>query len=104
MARRTPRNFDQTDVPGKKIGEILPELLAEIAKRSGGQEIFQAWFSLIGEKVAPLTEPSSFVDGVLTVKVKSGALYNVLCQYEKGRLLKELQKKFAIRDLIFRIG
>lgn len=54
--------------------------------------------------MAPMTEPISFFDGVLTVKVKSATLYSLLCHHEKPRLLKQLQRKFPVRQLVLRAG
>jgi len=54
--------------------------------------------------MAPFTSPVSLEDDVLTVKVKSSTLYSLLAVHEKRRLLAGLQKKFSIRDIVFRIG
>ncbi len=106
LMSRTPKYFDGTARTGKKISDLLPEVLGEIGSKAGhqGEEIFHFWTQLIGEGMAPLTQPVSFADGVLTVKVKSATLYSLLCQHEKPRLLKRLQEKFSIRNIIFRIG
>lgn len=106
MNRRTPRNYAGIENPSKKIADLLPDILSELSKKSGDprEEIFQFWRSLIGEKMAPLTDPISFVDGVLTVKVKSSTLYSLLVTHERPRLLERLQEKFSIRNLIFRVG
>jgi hypothetical protein len=106
MGLRTPRNYQGIENPGKKIQDLLPQLLVEIGRKAGDprEEVFRTWCELLGEKMAPLTEPVSLVDGVLTVKVKSSTLYSLLCQHEKPRLLKRLQEKFSIRNLVFRIG
>jgi Dna[CI] antecedent DciA-like protein len=103
---RTPRNYEGVANPGKKIADLLPGILNEIGKRADDprEEIFGTWFALIGEKMAPLTEPLSFADGVLTVKVKSSTLYSLLCLHEKPRLLKQMQEKFSVRNIVFRIG
>lgn len=103
---RTPKYFDGTARTTKTLAELLPDALNGIRNRSGnqGDEIFSFWSEVIGGKMGPLTEPVSFVDEVLTVKVKSSTLYSLLCQHERGRLLKELQKKFTIRNIVFRIG
>ena len=58
----------------------------------------------MGEKMAPMTKPVSFADGVLTVKVKSSTLYSLLVAHEKPRLLGRLKEKFSIRNLVFRVG
>lgn len=106
MRSRTPRNYQGTQNPGKKLQDLLPGFLAEVQKKAGDprEEVFRTWGELIGEKMAPLTEPLSFVDGVLTVKVKSSTLYSLLCLHEKPRLLKRLQEKFPVRNLVFRVG
>ncbi len=106
MARRAKSYYDGTNVTGKMIGDLLPEILSGIAGTRGDEReaLFRAWFALIGEKMAPLTEPVSFKDGVLTIKVKSATLYSLLCQHEKARLLQALQGNFSIRNLNFRIG
>jgi len=106
MASRTPRNFDGTRSPGVKIGEILPEILAGIGRKTEVpvDAVFKEWALLLGEKLAPMARPVSFVDGVLTVAVKSSTLYSLLRAHEKPRLLKKLQEKFQVRDLVFKIG
>ncbi len=106
MRFRTPRNYFGTQNPAKKIAELLPEIVADLGRRAKDprEEIFLFWRELIGEKMAALTEPVSFADEVLTVKVKSSTLYSLLVAHERPRLLKRLQEKFSIRNLIFRVG
>ena len=106
MQERTKRHFDGTNPTGKKISDLLPEMMEAIGAKVGDDTaaIFRLWFVLIGEKMAHLTQPVSFKNGVLTIKVKSATLYALLCQHEKGRLLKAFQSKFQIRDLTFRVG
>lgn len=105
MAKRTPRNYFGVQNPAKQLGDLLPEILSEIGHRCSDEKgaIFQFWMTLLGEKMAPLTEPLSWADGVLTVKVKSATLYSLLCQHEKARLLEKLRARFPIRNLVFRI-
>ena len=105
MADRVPRNYNGTHLPGRQIRDLLPELLGEIGRKSGDirSDVFRFWSELLGEQMASMTEPVSLIDGVFTVKVKSGALYSVLCGHEKPRLLKRLQEKFPIRTIVFRI-
>jgi hypothetical protein len=104
--KRTPRNFDGISPTGKNISDLLPSVLKDIREKNGQQseEVFHYWLELIGEKMASLTEPISFEEGVLTVKVKSSTLYSLLCYHERPRLMKRLQEKFSIRNLLFRIG
>lgn len=106
MNSRTPRNYSGTQNPAKKMADLLPELLNDLGRRTGNrqEEIFRFWRDLMGEKMAPMTEPISFVDGVLTVKVKSSTLYSLLVTHERARLLGQLQEKFSIRNLVFRVG
>lgn len=85
---------------------MLSEILSDLGKRTKDPsiEIFKAWQNLIGEKMAHLAEPVSYIDGILTVKVKSSTLYSLLAGPEKSRLLKTLKEKFSIRNLVFRVG
>jgi hypothetical protein len=107
--KRTPRNFEGTGLSHHLIGDILPEVMKKI--ESGYDQknlsIHQGWKEVVGEKLFPMTEVISMVNGILTVKVKNSTLYSLLCQQEKPRLLQSLQKKFSertIRDIQFRIG
>lgn len=106
MGTRTPRNFDGTRFPGIKIEEILPDLLAGIDRKRGvpREAVFREWALLLGEKMASFTQPVSFEDGVLTVIVKSSTLYSLLRVHEKPRLLRKLQDKFQVKNLVFKIG
>jgi hypothetical protein len=106
MKSRTPRNYSGVENPVKKMTDLLPEMLNDLGRRAGDrrEEVFRFWLDLIGEKMAPMTQPVSLVDGVLTVKVKSSTLYSLLVQHEKPRLLGRLQEKFSIRNLVFRVG
>lgn len=106
MRSRTPRNYSGIENPVKKMADLLPDVLADLGRKTKDprEEIFRFWRELIGEKMAPMTEPVSFVDGVLTVKVKSSTLYSLLVTHERPRLLGRLQEKFSIRNLIFRVG
>ncbi len=106
MRSRTRRNYAGTENPVKKAAEILPEILESLKTKTKNPqvEVFQFWHSLMGEKMAPLTEPVSLIDGVLTVKVKSSTLYSLLAGVEAPRLLGQLQEKFSIRNLVFRVG
>lgn len=106
MKYRTPRNYVGVENPVKKMTDLLPDVMTHIGRKAGDSKeaVFQYWRELIGEKMAPLTEPTSFIDGVLTVKVKSSTLYSLLVAHERPRLLAKLQEKFSIRNLIFRVG
>lgn len=90
----------------KKLGDLLPQALDDLRRKRKDDPgaIFLFWNELIGEKMAPLTEAVSFVNGVLTVKVKSSTLYTLLAVHERSRLLAKLQEKFSVRNLVFRVG
>ena len=106
MKSRTPRNYSGVQNPAKKMVDLLPDVLDNLRLKikDPREEVFQLWKILMGEKMASLTEPISFVDGLLTVKVKSSTLYSLLVTVEKPRLLERLREKFSIRDIIFRVG
>ncbi len=104
---RIPRNFDGIYSPNQKLSDLLPQFMAKIDQRLeiGVDEIFRAWKTLMGPTREALTEPTSFLDGVLTVEVKSATLYSCLCQYERSRLLRSLQEmcpRVGLRNLWFR--
>jgi Dna[CI] antecedent, DciA len=91
------------------LKELLPSVLGKIG--SAYQErpdlVLAAWPEIIGPKLAPMTEALSFVEGVLTVKVRHSTLYSLLRQYERDKLLRQLREKFpgtAIKRIAFRMG
>lgn len=88
------------------MADLLPDLMADLGKRAADprEEIFRFWNELIGEKIAPMAEAISFFEGILTVKVKSSTLYTLLVTHERPRLLRRLQEKFSIRNIVFRVG
>lgn len=106
MHKRTRRNYDGIQPTGKKITDLLPDFLQEISGslKNEDQKIFQLWFSLIGEKMAAFTKPTTYKNGVLTIKVKSATLYALLSTYEKPRLLKAMQAEFQVKEIVFRVG
>ncbi len=69
--------------------------------------IIEAWPMIIGEKFSSMTRAVSLNNKVLVVTVNNSTLYSLLCQHEKTRLLKKLQKQFSknlITDIRFKIG
>ena len=80
---------------------MLPDMERSVADRAPA--VYAEWQRVVGERMAPLTEPISLVRGTLTVKVKGATLYSVLMS-EKGRLLGELQRNFPhVQTLVFRV-
>ncbi|MBS0626847.1 MAG: DUF721 domain-containing protein [Verrucomicrobia bacterium] len=107
--KRTPRNYDQVDPTNKEISNLLQEWMAKASHSFQDRPdlILLSWPEIIGEKLAPMTTALSFVDGVLTVRVRNSSLYSLLVQHERNRLLGVLQKKFPsvkIRNIVFRLG
>ncbi|HUD01680.1 MAG TPA: DUF721 domain-containing protein [Rhabdochlamydiaceae bacterium] len=93
----------------KHLKDLLPSALREIDGRRNERPdlILEGWSQVIEEKWRPMTQAISFVKGVLMVKVKNAALYSLLVQQEKDRLLLKLQEKFPeveLKNIIFRIG
>jgi hypothetical protein len=106
MGHHRRRRSTGAGVSNRKLSDLLPQVVAEIGKISQQEAhaVFALWRTLLGEKMAPLTEPLSFVKGVLIVKVKSATLFGLLSVHEKPRLLQQLQSQFRVRDILFRVG
>lgn len=93
----------------KNLRQLLPSVMRQIGKNHEERPdlILAAWPSLLGVRIAPMTRAVSFIDGILTVKVKNSSLLSLLTQQELPRLLKELRAKFpnaTIRNIRFLIG
>lgn len=107
--RRTPKNFDGTEVTTHQFSDILLSVLSRIHERYQEHPdlILAAWPGIIGPKLAEMTQAISFSDGMLTVKVKNSTLHSLLNQNEKPRILRILREKFPkvmIKGIVFRIG
>lgn len=107
--KRTPRNYDGVFTPIRTIKDLLPEVLGEIQKSAGepGRDILGFWPEIIGQNLAKKTEAVSFVNGILTVIVKSSTLYSLLSVHEKPRLLLKLREAFPkthVQNIFFRLG
>lgn len=103
------RERSYTATTTRHIQQLLPRFLEKIGKlyQDRGEMIIAAWPSCIGPELAPMTEAISFVEGVLTVKVKNSTLYSLLSQNDKPRILKNLRDKFSgtqIKTIHFRLG
>ena len=107
--KRTPRNYDQVDSTNKEVSHLLEAWMAKASRTFQDRPdlILLSWPEVIGEKLAPMTTAVSFVEGVLTVRVRNSSLYSLLVQHERNRLLGVLQQKFPgvkIRNIVFRLG
>lgn len=107
--RRTPKNYDGTEITAHTMSEVLPFVLAQIGKvyQERPDLILAAWPDIIGSKLASMTQAVSFADGVLVIKVKNSTLHSLLSQNDKPRILNRLRQKFPdvyIKTISFRIG
>lgn len=107
--RRLPENYDGVGVTTHRIGDLLTNVLATISEtyQERPDLILAAWPMIIGPTSAARTQAMSFVEGVLTVKVKDSTLHSILSRYEKPKILQSLRQKFpkaAIHNIVFRIG
>jgi hypothetical protein len=93
----------------KHLKNLAPSFVRQLGARYEERPdlLLAAWPSVIGSRFASMTKAVSFVDGILTIKVKNSSLLSLLAQHERLRLCKELRKKFpkaALRDIRFVIG
>ena len=107
--RRTPKNYQGIAPTSHHLQDILPAVLGKIgeAYKERPDLIMAAWSQLIGPQLAGMTEPVSFSEGVLIVRVKNSSLYALLRQYERPKLLKKLRERFPktlIKNIYFRAG
>lgn len=108
VKKRTPKNYDGTGVTTRRVGEVLPLVLAEIgdAFKDRPDLILASWPEIIGPKLATMTQAESFKNGVMLVNVNNSTLHSLL-NHEKGKVLANLRQKFPrvhISNVIFRIG
>ena len=106
---RTPKNYDGTDITTHKVSDLLPTVLSQIGQKHNQRPdlVLAAWSDVIGPQLASMTQALSFVDGILTVKVKNSTLHSLLSQNDKNRILSNLRQKFPnvlIKTIFFRIG
>lgn len=107
--RRTPKDYDGTQLTSRNISDILPVVLSEVgaAFRDRPDLILAAWPDIIGPALAPMAAAQSYQDGVLVVKVKNSTLHSLLSQHDKHIILGKLRQKFpkaGVKNIVFRIG
>lgn len=107
--RRTPRNYEGTQVTTHKFSDLLPIVLEKIGEvyQDRPDLILAAWPEIIGHRLVSMAQAVSFEDGVLIVKVKNSTLHSLLSQNDKPRILNSLRSKFPkvpIKNVVFRIG
>lgn len=111
MKERTARRgtVSTTSTTIKKLSDLLPAFATSLGKEFNfsSKLIIDAWPTVIGEKLAPMTHAISFKAGVLTVNVSNSSLYSLLASSEKMRVLISLQKMFPsveIKNVTFKMG
>lgn len=107
--KRTPKNYDGIKPTGRKIGDLLTEILTDLSGKFNDQPhlVLEAWPQIVGKRIAKMTRAVSFDDGVLKVFVKNSTLLSLLIEHEKHRLLASFQKRFPkvkFQDIFFKIG
>lgn len=107
--KRTPKNYDGTALTTHKMTELLPIVLETIGEvyKERPDLILASWPTIIGSKIAPMTQAVSFKEGILVVKVYNSTLHSVLSQKDKPAILRILREKFPkaqIKNIVFRIG
>lgn len=107
--RRTPKNYDGSELTSHHIRDLIPQVLRGIGEvfKERPDLILEAWPQVIGPQLATMTQAFSFQNGILLVKVKNSTLHSLLSQHERPRLLRNLREKFPktmIKNIYFRIG
>ncbi|NGX50285.1 MAG: hypothetical protein K1060chlam2_00126 [Chlamydiae bacterium] len=109
MLKRTPRNYNGIEPTGRKISELLPEVLVKLSKKCNDKpyQILSAWSDIVGERIGKMSRAVNYDAGILTVHVENSTLYSLLVEHEKTRLIAAFKKRFSkvrFRDIYFRIG
>lgn len=107
--KRTPKNYDGNTPTGKKIEDLLPEILTNLSGKVSDQPhlIIEAWPQVVGERIAKMSRVVSFDSGILKVLVKNSTLLSLLVEHEKHRLMASFQERFPkvnFQDIFFKIG
>ena len=93
----------------KHLKDLASSVLLEIERKKEKRPdlVVAGWSEVIEKKWHSMTEAISFEKGTLVVKVKNAALYSLLVQQEKPKLLAKLKDKFpdaGLKNIVFRIG
>lgn len=107
--KRTPRNYDGGQLTGRKLTDLLPQVMAKITGKAAqsSTEVLDAWPKIVGAKIGKMARAVSFDSGILKVKVDNSTLYSLLTLHEKEQLLEKLRKHFpkiTLKNIVFRIG
>ncbi|MDN3508921.1 MAG: DUF721 domain-containing protein [Candidatus Neptunochlamydia sp.] len=107
--KRTPKNYDGSMPTGRRIGDLLPEILTNLSGKVNDQPhlIIEAWPQVVGERIAKISRAVSFDGGILKVLVKNSTLLSLLVEHEKHRLMAAFQERFPkvkFQNIFFKIG
>ncbi len=106
--KRTPRYYNGSDTTSKSLHRLCNSFLHTLKKRKNctKEEVFKAWYDIMGKQLAKYTEPVSLQKGVFTVKIKNSVLYSTLSTHDKNRVLLRLQKEVPnqVKEIIFWFG
>lgn len=102
-------SYDSNKVTTRHLSSLLPKVLGKLTKNFEERPdvIIESWKLIVGPHLSKMTEAISFIDGVLTVKVKNSSLLALLSRSEKPKLIAALREKFPkvnIKTILFRIG
>jgi hypothetical protein len=105
----TDLSYTDAFMVNRHLRDLLPRALQKIeGKRQERPDlVIAAWKEVIPEKWRPWTEAIAFEKGVVMVKVKNAALYQLLVQQKQGTLLHQLQEKVpeaVLNSIKFLIG
>ncbi len=96
--RRSP-NQEAKNLAKRFVQTLDPEKGTRI------KAVIGAWPSVVGPKLAQMTEALEFKDGTLKVLVKNSTLYTLFVQYEKSRLLQRMKCDFPqVKNIVFKMG
>lgn len=106
---RTPKDYDGTALTARQVSDLLPGVLSKISEsyQESPDVVIAAWPDIIGPQLAAMTQVVSFLEGVLTIKVRNSTLYSLLSQKDKARILNSLRVRFPnvkINNIFFRMG
>ena len=106
---RIPRNYQGKLPTGRQIKDLLPDVMQRYEKvhQEKGHLLAEAWKSIVGEKIAHMTEIDTYEKGIVKIKVANSTLLSLFSTHEKERLTGALRKAFpslTINYLHFFIG
>ncbi len=77
--KRTPLNYDGSKLTSHHVSSLLQQVLTSIGDNfvSRPDLILSSWPGIVGPQIAANTVATSFIDGIIHVKVKT--LHSIVC-------------------------